>query len=815
MKKYYSFMLSVILFALGISFSNFANAQGNDNVFILKGTSVFLPKPSESPLAKHRQRPESVVYTENFENGVGSWTLNGDWAIGAPTSGPNGGYNSVNCAGTNLAGPYSPNADEWMVSPSITIPNSAFDIKLNLLEWFNFENGYDNGYIEVSSDGGSTWTNMGGRTGNSGGAWRNTTVLLNAYKGQNILLAFRLTSDGSDQYDGWFVDNVDISIFVPKPVSVTMTNLNSQNFPFIYMNVNVDSFGVGTSNLTQANFSVFENGTLQTNYFQVTPPGNSGGVRKADIIFLMDNSGSMGTYQTAVANNVNDFVNNLVSSGIDFALGLCRYGDSPNNGDPYIEDNGSLTSDANYFINNVWMRNTVNGGTEPGYYAITQSSSGFTFRPGAQKIFIEITDETPNQGGSTMTDALNACTSNSITLFAITDSTYLYNDFYQITSATHGQIYSLYSTFDDILNYISQSISNSYVVQYKSSDPSFNGVLRNVDVVAAYNSSTDTAFGSYTPGAAPIITLTNYTISLFNAPSADNTDLVLTANVVDLDSPFVQQVNLYYKNSLDSVYKMIQMTVTTGNTYSAIVPANDMLAPGLDFYITATDGQTTSSLPSANPAANPFQIAVLPNHAPVITHTPVTIAPNGLPILINADVVDNTNYISDVKLFYRIIGQLIYTESDMSLLIADTYIDTIPGAVMTSLGLEYYIKATDNFDVSTFDGTVDNPHFIASTTGIQELSTSKFRSYNYPNPFSETTTIYYYVPDKSTVSITVYNMLGEKIQTIVNSSSELGLQKIDFSSKGLSTGMYYYSLMEQSNLSGKIYTENRKMSVVK
>ena len=815
MKNIYKVLLIAGVAVSIVLLHNLSVAQNPDNVFMLKGPSQYAPLSNRSKLAKERENVQSVIFTENFEAGIGSWLTTGDWTIGTPAIGPANGHNSVNCAGTFLNGIYLPNANANLKSAQISIPNSPFDIKLSFWEWFNLESCCDLGRVMVTNDAGVTWFTLNSRSGNSGSAWRKTDVLLNQFKGQNIQIQFNLTSDGSVQYDGWFTDDLEISVFQPKPVSATMTNLNSQNFPFIYMNVSVDTNGAGCSNLNQSNFAVYENGTLQTNYFNVTPPNTSGGVRRADIIFLMDNSGSMGPYQSAIANNVNDFLNNLVASNVDFALGLCRYGDGPNNGAPLIEDFGALTSNAEYFKNTLWTRNTVNGGTEPGYYAITQSASGFSFRPGAQKIFIEITDETPNQGGATMNDALDACMNNSITLFALTDSTYLYNDFFPITSPSHGQIYSLLSPFDDILNYISQSISNSYVVQYSSANPVMDGIQRNVEVVVNYMSNADTALGSYTPGAAPQIVLTPATLGYFNQPAANNISLVISANVSDLVAPFITQVDVFYKNTSDSVYKMIQMTQTLPSLiYSAILPSYDIFGPGLDFYITATDGQTTSSLPSVNPASHPFQIAVLPNFAPVIAHTPVLLAAEGLPLEISATITDVTNYISEAKLYYRKVGQLIFQEVNLSLA-GSLYSATIPASYVTSDNLDYFIRATDNFNVSAYAGTADNPLRVQMGVGIESLVSSVYLSFNYPNPFTESTAIYYGVRTRSSVVIQIYNITGEIIETLVNTTQERGVYSTAFATKVLASGIYYYSLTETDVASGNVYRENKKLVLVK
>lgn len=62
---------------------------------------------------------------------------------------------------------------------------------------------------------------------------------------------------------------------------------------------------------------------------------------------------------------------------------------------------------------------------------------------------------------------------------------------------------------------------------------------------------------------------------------------------------------------------------------------------------------------------------------------------------------------------------------------------------------------------------------------------------NYPNPFNATTTIRYFVDKLSHVSITVYNILGAKIENLMNERKERGYHEIQFLPSNLSSGVYY------------------------
>ncbi len=65
---------------------------------------------------------------------------------------------------------------------------------------------------------------------------------------------------------------------------------------------------------------------------------------------------------------------------------------------------------------------------------------------------------------------------------------------------------------------------------------------------------------------------------------------------------------------------------------------------------------------------------------------------------------------------------------------------------------------------------------------------------NYPNPFNPLTTISFQVSHKTHIKLSVYNVLGEEIETIVNSELTAGLHNYQFNGNGLSSGLYFYKL---------------------
>jgi probable HAF family extracellular repeat protein len=65
---------------------------------------------------------------------------------------------------------------------------------------------------------------------------------------------------------------------------------------------------------------------------------------------------------------------------------------------------------------------------------------------------------------------------------------------------------------------------------------------------------------------------------------------------------------------------------------------------------------------------------------------------------------------------------------------------------------------------------------------------------NFPNPFNPRTTIRYYVPVSSPVSITIYNILGQQVATLVDEFKAAGKYDVEFNASQLSSGVYFYRL---------------------
>ena len=80
---------------------------------------------------------------------------------------------------------------------------------------------------------------------------------------------------------------------------------------------------------------------------------------------------------------------------------------------------------------------------------------------------------------------------------------------------------------------------------------------------------------------------------------------------------------------------------------------------------------------------------------------------------------------------------------------------------------------------------------------------------NYPNPFNPTTTIRFTIPESQDVRLDVYNVLGQRVATLVNTQMTAGTHAVPFDATRLASGMYIYRLQAGE------FVQQRKMMLIK
>ncbi|CAN0541190.1 unnamed protein product, partial [Scytosiphon promiscuus] len=114
---------------------------------------------------------------------------------------------------------------------------------------------------------------------------------------------------------------------------------------------------------------------------------------------------------------------------------------------------------------------------------------------------------------------------------------------------------------------------------------------------------------------------------------------------------------------------------------------------------------------------------------------------------------------------------------------------------------EYYwrVRAINSFDSTTWGSNSNITPFkftiVQATPNEEEESPLTFRlDQNYPNPVNPSTNISYSIHQASFVTIEVFNLLGQKVSTLVNEKQSSGNYTIRFDAMNLTSGVDLYRI---------------------
>ncbi|MGB3017828.1 MAG: T9SS type A sorting domain-containing protein [Ignavibacteria bacterium] len=117
-----------------------------------------------------------------------------------------------------------------------------------------------------------------------------------------------------------------------------------------------------------------------------------------------------------------------------------------------------------------------------------------------------------------------------------------------------------------------------------------------------------------------------------------------------------------------------------------------------------------------------------------------------------------------------------------------------------------------SFSAHKFAESKDQSNYALENIGTEENSgpTEDYRLYqNFPNPFNPATIISYKLNNDGYVSLSVYNLVGQEVATLVNEFQKAGVYSKQFDASNLSAGVYLYKIQVNG------YTSVKRMTLIK
>lgn len=534
----------------------------------------------------------------------------------------------------------------------------------------------------------------------------------------------------------FFCTNAQVS---SSKYNLQIINVNTENYPeAIFVEFTVtdedDNFVEG---LQEKDFIVKDNSTKKYSCKRLIQEFNEYKY-PIDIVFLMDNSGTMKDEQKRISETLNDLLNGLSEKG-DVKVALARYGHTGYayqllSNDEYIWADiikaNSLsvfsplrnTTDIEKFIVNVWNKNKLNGTYEPYYNALKWvAEQKLDYRDDATKIFIMIGDEAYGNNNDTMPleedKVANTLSENGIQTFIIQNDDYK-DEYNKIIKQTNGKFYDV-AKWDNnnILADIATKveIKEKYVLRYCiETDNTSCEDAREITIIL----NKDTISYNYFPVKSATIERTAITSALDKKVIDTNTPIELSA-IVSKNGNQIDTLKLFYLSE-GKLYEKINTDCKVINDnqqeYSFTIPAEHVSGTHIAYYFETNAKVELNDYSRITKITSPahthelftWTIAINPCKAPIISNVNNQIAVPCRSINISANVTDDN--LETVMLDYRMSNiDTDYKNVEMIQQLKDHYIAFIPAESAADASIEYFIVATDKTGLQAHYGTPENP----------------------------------------------------------------------------------------------------------
>jgi uncharacterized delta-60 repeat protein len=129
--------------------------------------------------------------------------------------------------------------------------------------------------------------------------------------------------------------------------------------------------------------------------------------------------------------------------------------------------------------------------------------------------------------------------------------------------------------------------------------------------------------------------------------------------------------------------------------------------------------------------------------------------------------------------------------------------------VIDAAGNVYVTGGSEGNGTSTDYATIKYSQMVGIEPVLQEIPSSYSLEQNYPNPFNPNTIINFQIPAENNVKLTVFDITGREIVTLINENLKAGTYKADFDGGKYSTGVYFYKLTAGN------FNETKKMLMIR
>jgi hypothetical protein len=657
-------------------------------------------------------------------------------------------------------GEYPSGSELWLLSRSIVLPSlkSGEKLYVDLDQEVEVEYYYDHLFLSLSTDGGDTFSDVYAFSGKQkkGAVCQ---VDISEYAGKEVNFKFRLVSDESEQGAGWNLQKFSlVKSFSSSSVELRSGGENSEyDLELTNVRLNDDGSGFVDLYLSKDKVDILMNKEeikLSVNGIPAAQCGNiemfnmTDEVEPLNIVFLVDNSGSMRTYQRKVNDAMTDLITALGQYSPNVAL--MRFGQSEGDGCPLFQgndrginsfnlnpENGSIAD----FLTNIWAQNVQKGGDERYYYSLIQASKEpFSKVSGAQLVLILLGDESVTDGlngtgcdglmyGTSMqNEVANTLCENGAQVFVI-QSLFNKTEYETICQKTRGEFYDIgMSDYSAIARSIGEKLSYKCRVNFCTEQEYKCGQTILVTATAYGEEVREEA----TVDAVVYVNRTRETEEIDFVNEGTSVDLAFEVSGLDKECIVLSRadINYFVVNGNDTTpYKIENVKVENG-ILGATIPSEDVVGEKILYnvrlYFEDENGEIIDN-PYVTHSDSNWEIGI-ENDRPQISDVTFSDSTACVSRTVCAKITDS-NGISSAQFFYKTLPSGAFTEVSMQKSAGDSWCVSLDANEGTGASLFYYIVATDNSGskLKSNYGESSNPKELKYKRRENNGSTDKYK----------------------------------------------------------------------------------------
>ena len=476
---------------------------------------------------------------------------------------------------------------------------------------------------------------------------------------------------------------------------VDILKLDMSNYPEICVHASITDAKSGRSFMNLAPDDIVLTQDSQAIRPQITSVKSISGL---SVVIVVDESPSMDDNKRMqkAKDAIRSFILNMGPYDRTAIVGFRGYEDSTFVHQKMTSDKKLLLNAVNTLITEGYGTNVLNGAYDGLGEIVNETNT---------TALIILSDGENNAGITDISVVIDEAKRKNTSIYSIALETKTTSPLKELAENSGGMFVSASNASElaDIYADMRNNILSQHVICYQTPDTIPNGDVHNVVIGMTFNKRTTKDSVQWSEKSIPPkVNLTEDTWDKIRKSQQANNPITISAYITT--SLGIKSANIFLRNSstANTQFTSYSMRHVKDSLWEYTVSANLVVAPGIDFYIIATDtaGQTGKSPRITNPSLEPYTIFV-DNDIPEIKEVSVVCEDSTSDLKTFTFQLTDRDGIFGAQLFYKGVDDVIFQASSFANTFEnDTWTTRVPMNIIEYTGFRYYLRVTDALGAS-------------------------------------------------------------------------------------------------------------------